>query len=208
VVAPSIRPVQALGQLATTAPTRRLAKPDRRQQLLDIAADLVTSSGTAAITMERVAEHAGVSKALPYQHFTNAEDLLLALHTRELTHLGTRIVQAVTAAPSDPETKLRAAIGVYFDVVAQRGVLLGILGRETTTAATASSVDGTGFVADLLTETHGITGERARILAEMVLGSLLGAVTAWARGVASRSMVQATATEGVLAMVDGLPEVS
>ncbi len=192
--------------MTTTAPARRLSKPDRRQQLLDIAADLVTRSGTAAITMERVAERAGVSKALPYQHFTNAEHLLLALHTRELTYLGTRIVQAVNAAHSDPETKLRAAIGVYFDVVAQRGVLLGILGRETRTDPGASSIDGTGFVADLLAETHGITGKRARILAEMILGALLGAVTAWGRGDAARATVQATATEAVLAMVAGVPE--
>jgi len=47
----------------------------------------------------------------------------------------------------------------------------------TTTAPTrrlsasgASSVDGTGFVADLLTKPNGIVGQRARILSEMILG--------------------------------------
>ena len=184
-------------------PGRRLAKPQRREQLLDVAAEVLVDFGPAAITMERVAEEAGVSKAIPYRHFDNATELLRALHEREITHLGTRISQAVTAA-SGPEAKLRAAIGVYFDVIAERGVLLGVLGREIPPGSGAATIDGTGFVADLLSDTYDIGGKRARILAEMILGALLGAVTVWGRGDAVRARVQATATDAVLAMVAGV----
>jgi len=55
----------------------------------------------------------------------------------------------------------------------------------TTTAPTrplsasgASGVDGTGFEADLLTETYGIVGQRARILAEVILGALVTLMSA------------------------------
>jgi len=146
-----------IARTSSLGPGRRLAKPQRREQLLDVAAEVLVDSGSAAITMERVAEQAGVSKAIPYRHFDNATELLRALHEREITHLGTRISQAVTAA-SGPEAKLRAAIGVYFDVIAERGVLLGVLGREIPPSSGAATIDGTGFVADLLSDTYDIGG--------------------------------------------------
>lgn len=75
-------------------------------------------------------------------------------------------------------------------------------------ASGASGVDGTGFEADLLTETYGIVGQRARILAEMILDALLGAATAWGRGDVFRSAVRATATDAALAMGAGVPGAS
>lgn len=187
--------------MTSTPALPRLSKAHRREQLLDVAAELLVRSGATAITMERVAEQAGVSKALPYQHFSNATEMLLALHVREVTQLGRRITRAVDAAIG-ADAGLRAAVAAYFEVIAERGVLLGILGREAVPDGTvAVRPDGQRFVADLLSDAYGISGTRALVLAEIVQGSLLGAVTAWGRGDASRRTVQAMATDSLLAMV-------
>lgn len=185
----------------STAPGRRLSRVARRDQLLDAAADVVVASGPGAVTMERVADHAGVSKALPYQHFANATELLRALHEREVAHLGRRVLVAVRGARG-ADAQWRAAIDAYFDVIAERGVLLGVLGRAVPAGdAEPGPPVGQRFVASLLTEVSGVTGQRALVLAEVVQAALLGAVTAWGRGDASRRLVQTTVTDALLAMI-------
>ena len=52
---------------------------DRRDHLLDEAAAILVAHGAAVLTMERLAESAGVSKALPYKHFDNVQHVLVAL---------------------------------------------------------------------------------------------------------------------------------
>ncbi|HET6795150.1 MAG TPA: helix-turn-helix domain-containing protein, partial [Acidimicrobiales bacterium] len=69
----------------------RLTRQERRGQLLDAGAAIVVESGADSLTMEGVAVRAGVSKALPYQHFQDAEDLLTELATREASIIADRI---------------------------------------------------------------------------------------------------------------------
>ena len=60
----------------------RLSPEVRRDQLLDAAAAVIAGEGTQAMTMERIAEGAGVSKALVYRYFANRSALLLELYER------------------------------------------------------------------------------------------------------------------------------
>ena len=100
--------------------------PVRREQLLDAAARLVGERGLLSFTMEGVAAEAGVSKALPYRHFSNAEDALVALYRRELARLAEAIQRAVHGIEGGDEI-LTTAIRAYFDEVADRGDLLNAL---------------------------------------------------------------------------------
>lgn len=59
--------------------TRKLTKEQRRQQLLATALTIVRSEGTDALTLGRLAEAAGVSKPIAYEHFGTRAGLLLAL---------------------------------------------------------------------------------------------------------------------------------
>ena len=52
-------------------PGARLTAAQRKQQFLDVAAQLVVEQGADTVTMEAV-PHAGVSKALSYRYFSNA----------------------------------------------------------------------------------------------------------------------------------------
>jgi len=61
----------------------RLARADRRDVLIDAAAELVAEGDIEAVSMEAVAERAGVSRPLVYKHFANRNELLAAVYQRE-----------------------------------------------------------------------------------------------------------------------------
>ncbi|WOF75886.1 helix-turn-helix domain containing protein [Parvibaculaceae bacterium PLY_AMNH_Bact1] len=62
-----------------TIPRPRLSRAERRQQLLDVARTLIAEQGADAVTLALVAEQAGVSKPMAYDHFETRTGLLLAL---------------------------------------------------------------------------------------------------------------------------------
>jgi AcrR family transcriptional regulator len=63
-------------------PTRavRLSHEERHRQLLEIARGMVGDEGTERLTLARLAERAGVSKPVAYDHFRRRIDLLLELY--------------------------------------------------------------------------------------------------------------------------------
>ena len=66
---------------ANAAPTRRrLTREQRARQLLDVAWALVGEEGTDALTLGRLAEAAGVTKPVAYDHFVTRHGLLAALY--------------------------------------------------------------------------------------------------------------------------------
>ncbi|MGX1785287.1 TetR/AcrR family transcriptional regulator [Bosea sp. NPDC055332] len=64
------------------ASTRKLPKQERREQLLDCAQAMVREEGTEALTLARVAERAGVTKPVAYDHFGTREALMVELFRR------------------------------------------------------------------------------------------------------------------------------
>src|SRR5947207_14081914 len=65
----------------------RLARADRREALLDAALALVAAGDVDVVSIESVADQAGVSRPLVYKHFANRTDILTALYLREATRL-------------------------------------------------------------------------------------------------------------------------
>ena len=63
----------------TGTTTSRLPKAERRTQLLETAQQIVREEGTDALTLGRLAERAGVSKPITYNHFETRSGLLVAL---------------------------------------------------------------------------------------------------------------------------------
>lgn len=61
-------------------PRTRMSKADRREQLLEIAADIVREGGAEQLTLLTLAERAGVSKPITYNHFGDRQGLLLQLY--------------------------------------------------------------------------------------------------------------------------------
>jgi AcrR family transcriptional regulator len=63
--------------------TRRLPRAQRREQLLDVTKAIVGENGLHAISIDRVAREAGVSRPIVYEHFNDLGGLLNALLDRE-----------------------------------------------------------------------------------------------------------------------------
>ena len=174
------------------APARpRLSKSARRHQLLDVAADRLLEHRLAAMSMERIAEWAGVSKALPYAHFDNAEALLIALYQREAVAIGREIVEALDAAgPGDDLARVR--VRAWFDAVERRAAVLSALTAPGSTVPSAADPDGEGsrYSARLLYRYFGVDKHRALAVSGVLQGALMGASTSWVSGLATRDELE------------------
>lgn len=196
---------------APTAPARRLNKSDRREQLLDVAAEFLSEAGASNLTMEGLAERAGVSKALPYSHFENADAVLVSLYGREVARMGEGIVRALAECGPDatPEDKLRAAFGAYFDVIEERGAVLAMLLGPGSRVPTLVDDQGVArrFLAEIISDSFDLTAKQANVIAELYSSIASGAVSSWARGLASRRFVEDIVVRftyaGVLAIAEG-----
>jgi len=60
--------------------SRRLSRPERRQQLLRTAMTIIRKEGADRLTLGRLAARAGVSKPVAYDHFGTRSGLLIALY--------------------------------------------------------------------------------------------------------------------------------
>ena len=95
---------------------QRLPRQARRKQLLGAAQEIFVAQGYHAAAMDDIAERAGVSKPVLYQHFPGKLELYLALLEEHATELVKRVR---TALESTTNNKLRvtACIDAYFDFV-------------------------------------------------------------------------------------------
>ena len=101
---------------AATPRGGRLPRTARRAQLLDAAREIFVAQGYHAALMDDIAEHAGVSKPVLYQHFPSKLDLYLALLDEHVEDL-VRRVRAALDETTDNRERVRGAITTYFDFV-------------------------------------------------------------------------------------------
>ena len=95
-------------------PRRRMPREQRRATLIDAAREEVLANGYGELTMERVAQRAGVSRTLVYDHFANRSDLFLAVLGEEHVRLMAAVAPAV--AHGDRETRVRAGVHAFLTV--------------------------------------------------------------------------------------------
>lgn len=104
------------GPRATGRGTRRLTADARRRQLFDVALDLFAAHGFAATTMDDIAEAAGVTKPLVYQHVESKRALYLELLDVVSSEMIGRIVQATDAAEG-PRQQVELGFAAYFELM-------------------------------------------------------------------------------------------
>ncbi|MBC3372746.1 TetR/AcrR family transcriptional regulator [Pseudomonas sp. SWRI92] len=92
----------------SAAPRRRLSRADRQRQLLDVAWRLVREEGSEALTLARLAEQAGVTKPIVYDHFITRSGLLAALY-QDFDGRQTALMDAALQA-SEPTLESRAQV--------------------------------------------------------------------------------------------------
>jgi len=168
----------------TAQPNRgvRLPRDARRAQLLDAAQHVFVTNGYHAAAMDDIAERAGVSKPVLYQHFPGKLELYLALldkHGDELV----RRVRAALESTADNKQRVRAAVGALYEFVDEDGQAFRLVFESdlrgepsverAVEGALASCADA---VAEAVTADAGLDAEKARLLAVGLVG--LSQVTA------------------------------
>lgn len=175
---------------------------ERRRQLLDVASDLLIEQGAAAVTMERLAERADVSKALPYKHFENAEAVLVALYQRASVRLGRRVWQALEGATPGDDLVVVYVSG-FLDGIDETGATLSALAGPGSSIPAIADPDRVGprFTASVLERFFGLDHATSRGLGGMIQGAMTGAAGTWLRDPPARGLVLAALTTMVRALV-------
>src|SRR6476661_10075846 len=104
---------------ASEVPARgqRLPRPARRKQLLGAAQEIFVAQGYHAAAMDDIAERAGVSKPVLYQHFPGKLDLYLALLDTSCDMIIDNC-RAALASTTDNRDRVTATMRVFYSYVA------------------------------------------------------------------------------------------
>ena len=98
----------------------RLPRTARRAQLLAAAQDVFVANGYHAAAMDEIAERAGVSKPVLYQHFPGKLELYMALLESHVDELVGRVRTAI-GSTTDNKLRVRAAVAAFYDFVDGEG---------------------------------------------------------------------------------------
>lgn len=164
--------------------TIRLPAAERRRQLLDVALGVFAREGYHEASMNDVAEAAGVTKPVLYQHFESKRELYLEL----LRDVGGRLELAIAEATADaggPRQQVEAGLRAYFEFVAEHEDAFQLLfegGARTDDEflLVAQQVEASiaRFVADLI-EVEGLDPAQRTLLAHGVVGVAEGTSRYW-----------------------------
>lgn len=161
----------------------RLPAPQRRRQLLDRALSVFSEHGYHGTSMNDVADEAGVTKPVLYQHFPSKKGLYLEL----LRDVGIQLTDAITGATTAEEaaeSKAAAGLAAYFGFVRDHQAAFKLLfgsgsRRDETFAAAVRGVEDhiARTIADLLPAT--LDGGERLITAYGILGMAEGTCRVW-----------------------------
>ncbi|OCP20662.1 MULTISPECIES: TetR/AcrR family transcriptional regulator [unclassified Ensifer] len=100
---------------------RKLAKPERRAQLIETSKEILRECGADALTLGHLAERAGVSKPIAYEHFGTREGLLIAL-SREIESRHTeKLKNGLLVAPAELASVAGIISSVYIGCAVENG---------------------------------------------------------------------------------------
>ena len=167
-------------------PTVRLPAARRRKQLLEVALQVFAERGFHPTSMNDLAEAAGVTKPVLYQHFGSKRELYLEL----LDDVGSRLREAIGKATSEattPREQVERGVAAYFRFVHEHEAAFQVLfgggsRRDEEFAAYARQVeDSIAETVAALIDVPGLDDDSRRLLAHGVVGLAEGASRHWLR---------------------------
>lgn len=162
----------------------RLARADRREALLDAALTLVGEGDLDGVSMESVADRAGVSRPLVYKHFRNRTEILTTLYVREGERLHEELSVDVQAADTI-EAKYRALFHGSIRAAEDRGQIFAVLRsaadmnsqlRKITRERDRHTVE---FYAQHTIDEIGSPRARTEAVTAMLLAAISPAISLW-----------------------------
>lgn len=180
----------------------RLPREERRDQLLSIASETFVDRGYHAAGMDEIADRAGVSKPVLYQHFSSKLDLYLAVLQQHGDILVSGVRQALRTT-TDNRRRLRSAVQAFFDFIEDdsQGYRLIFENDNATEPQVSAQVKVaieacTDAVFDLISQDSGLDPHRARMIAVGLVGISVDCARYWLG--AERPISKEDAVEGTV----------
>lgn len=129
--------------MSDDARRRRMPRRERRAQLLAVARGLIREVGTDGFTLGRLAERAGVTKPIVYDHFGDRAGALAELYRAFEEQQRAALAAALADAESSLDTVCGAVAVAYIDCSLAEG-------REL--ADVVSALDGSAMLAEVRRE--------------------------------------------------------
>ena len=172
--------------------TKRLKKEERRQQLLDVARAIIRDEGTEMLTLGYLAEKAGVTKPITYDHFGDRKGLLITLYESFNEQQIANFQHALKCATTSLEQAVRLYSTAYVNCVISTGTeITQIIAALSGSEALMDSLDkGRKACADSLIEALQPYINLQSPLGESVIATQLGAADAIS-ALASRGTISA-----------------
>jgi AcrR family transcriptional regulator len=185
----------------------RLPRGERREQLLEAASVVFVDRGFHAAGMDEIADRAGVSKPVLYQHFTSKQDLFLAVLAQHTDVLVSGVRQALRTT-TDNRQRLRAAVQAFFDFIEHdsQGYRLIFENDYISEPQVAAQVKVateacTDAVFDLISRDSGLEVHRARMIAVGLVGISVDCARYWLDS--DRPVSKEEAVDGTVAFAWG-----
>jgi AcrR family transcriptional regulator len=160
----------------------RLPRRARRAQLLTAALEVFVAQGYHAAAMDDIAERAGVSKPVLYQHFPGKLELYLALLDQSCDQVISAAKRALEST-DDNKQRVTAAMHAFYDYVADaegafRLVFESDLTNEPAVRARVDrvTIECAKLIAHVITDDTGLPEEQSQLLAVSLVG--MGQVSA------------------------------
>ncbi len=165
------------------SPRRRLSAPARREAILLAAGDVFSRGGYHGSSIDEIAQAAGVSKALIYEHFASKNELHGALLDLHIGELFARLGASATLGGEPPE-RLRRGLETFFAFVEERREAWRMVFRDAVDPEVADQlerlqVQATGLVATLMAtdpELEPSDDPHDQLVVEMLAVQLSGAM--------------------------------
>jgi len=164
----------------TTSPdvrrSTRLPRLARRAQLLGAAQEVFVAQGYHAAAMDDIAERAGVSKPVLYQHFPGKLDLYLALLDQHADALVAKVREALEST-SENKMRVEATVAAYFEFVDGEGEAFRLVFESDLTNVEAvrarmerTTQECAQAIAEVIREDAGLSSDEAHLLAVGLAG--------------------------------------
>jgi AcrR family transcriptional regulator len=180
----------------------RLPRHERRRQLLDAALEVFVARGYHAAAMDEIAERAGVSKPVLYQHFPGKLDLYLALLDESVDTLVETVRDALRSNP-DNKQRVAATFGAYFEYVGEQGQAYRLVFESDLSNETAvrdrldrGQRECAAMVSQVVREDAGLSEEEARLLSVGMVGMAQVTARYW---LSTRDQIPREAAEQLVA---------
>ena len=201
-----------------TSPPRgqRMPRSERRAQLLEAAQAVFVERGYHAAAMDDIAEHAGVSKPVLYQHFPGKLELYLALLDQHCDTLERLVREALARPTDDNQERVAATISAYYDFVSREGAAFRMVFESDLTSVpqVRARLDSLELscaeaIADVIAEDSGIPDEQAMLLGVGLAGMAQITARHWLAAESDLARDEASALATALAWrgVGSLPRV-